>query len=203
MDWMTFLSAFGLLFVAELGDKTQLAVLSQVCKYRRPWFVFLGGSLALAGITALGVLFGRLLGDIIPALLMRRLAAAAFFIMGLLILIEWVSSRNNRPACPADETDSEKGGKGHSSWLAFSTTFGLLAVAELGDKTQLAALSMASQTSSALSVFFGATLALCLITGLAVVLGEGLCRLIPERMLKLMAGCAFIAMGILIGFGLM
>ena len=46
MDWNVLLSTFGLVFVAELGDKTQLAVVTQTCKYRRPWAVFLGASLA-------------------------------------------------------------------------------------------------------------------------------------------------------------
>ena len=48
MNWSALLSAFGLVFIAELGDKTQLAVMTQTCKFRRPWPVFFGGSLALS-----------------------------------------------------------------------------------------------------------------------------------------------------------
>ncbi len=47
MDWNLLLSSFGLVFLAELGDKTQLAVVAQTCKYRQPWAVFMGSSLAL------------------------------------------------------------------------------------------------------------------------------------------------------------
>ena len=93
MDWTTLASTFGLLFVAELGDKTQLAVITQVCKHRRPWQVFLGGALALAAVTGLGVAFGRLLGTLVPELLMRRIAAAAFIVMGLVILYDVLRSR--------------------------------------------------------------------------------------------------------------
>ena len=56
---------FGLIFVAELGDKTQLAVVTQTCKYRRPWPVFAGASLALALVTLLGALGGQLLARLI------------------------------------------------------------------------------------------------------------------------------------------
>ena len=54
MEWGILFSTFGLTFVAELGDKTQLAVVAQTCKYRRPWAVFLGASLALTAVTLLG-----------------------------------------------------------------------------------------------------------------------------------------------------
>ncbi len=54
MNWNLLLSTFGLVFLAELGDKTQLMVVTQVCKYRRPWPVFAGASLALVAVTALG-----------------------------------------------------------------------------------------------------------------------------------------------------
>ena len=59
MDWHVLLSTFGLIFVAELGDKTQLAVVTQVCRHSRPWAVFLGASLALAAVTALGAIGGQ------------------------------------------------------------------------------------------------------------------------------------------------
>ena len=54
MNWSSLLSTFGLIFIAELGDKTQLAVVTQTCKFRSPWAVFAGGSLALTAVTAVG-----------------------------------------------------------------------------------------------------------------------------------------------------
>ena len=62
MNWSSLLSAFGLIFVAELGDKTQLAVMTQTCKFRRPWPVFFGASLALTAVTALGAVGGWRVG---------------------------------------------------------------------------------------------------------------------------------------------
>jgi putative Ca2+/H+ antiporter (TMEM165/GDT1 family) len=66
MDWGTLLSTFGLVFVAELGDKTQLAVLSLAGRHSTPWIVFAGGTLALTLVTALGVVGGEGLCRIIP-----------------------------------------------------------------------------------------------------------------------------------------
>jgi len=86
MFWKAFLSTFGLLLLAELGDKTQLAVIAQVCKFNRPWAVFLGATLALAIVTAL-VVVGQALTTIVPEAILRKVAAAAFVVMGVLM---WV-----------------------------------------------------------------------------------------------------------------
>jgi Ca2+/H+ antiporter, TMEM165/GDT1 family len=203
MDWTTLFSTFGLLFVAELGDKTQLAVITQVCKHRRPWHVFLGGALALAAVTGLGVAFGQLLSALVPDQVMRRVAAAAFIVMGLLILYDLIRTRGIISAsaceCPVDGSDATLCRR--QNWLAFSSTFGLLFVAELGDKTQLATLSMASKTDSPWPVFVGAAVALAAVTGLGALFGQGICRLVPERVLRLASSVAFVIMGGLTWFG--
>jgi putative Ca2+/H+ antiporter (TMEM165/GDT1 family) len=79
------LSTFALLFVAELGDKTQLAVISMTAKHRMPLWVFLGAALALTAVTALGVLGGGLLTRFIPELVLRKIAAVLFVGMGILM----------------------------------------------------------------------------------------------------------------------
>jgi putative Ca2+/H+ antiporter (TMEM165/GDT1 family) len=79
------LSTFALLFVAELGDKTQLAVISMTAKHKMPLWVFLGATLALATVTALGVLGGELLTRLIPEMVLRKIAAALFVVMGALM----------------------------------------------------------------------------------------------------------------------
>jgi putative Ca2+/H+ antiporter (TMEM165/GDT1 family) len=79
------LSTFALLFVAELGDKTQLAVISMTAKHKMPLMVFLGASLALVTVTALGVLGGELLTRIIPEAVLHKIAAGLFVLMGILM----------------------------------------------------------------------------------------------------------------------
>jgi putative Ca2+/H+ antiporter (TMEM165/GDT1 family) len=79
------LSTFALLFVAELGDKTQLAVLSMTAKHKMPFWIFIGATLALAAVTLLGVLGGELLTRFIPQTTIRKIAAVLFVGMGMLM----------------------------------------------------------------------------------------------------------------------
>lgn len=79
------LSTFALLFVAELGDKTQLAVISMTAKHKMPLVIFLGATLALAAVTGLGVLGGATLTRYVPEMILRKVAAALFVVMGLLM----------------------------------------------------------------------------------------------------------------------
>ena len=81
-------------------------------------------------------------------------------------------------------------------WKVFLTTFGTIFLAELGDKTQLAAIMMTSKTKLPLSVFMGASLALCLVTLVGVLLGEGLIAVIPQNILQKVAALAFVAIGL-------
>jgi putative Ca2+/H+ antiporter (TMEM165/GDT1 family) len=87
-EFRVLLSTFALLFVAELGDKTQLAVISMTAKHKMPIWVFVGATLALAAVTALGVLGGDLLTRFIPEMILRKAAAVLFVVMGLLMWFE-------------------------------------------------------------------------------------------------------------------
>ena len=87
MDWQAVVGAFALVFVAELGDKTQLAVLSLASKSESPWLVFCGGALALVVVTGLGVVWGEGLTRLLSRRVLLGLAALAFVVMGVLM---WV-----------------------------------------------------------------------------------------------------------------
>ena len=203
MDWTAFFSTLGLIFVAELGDKTQLAVVTQTCKYRRPWAVFAGASLALTLVTLLGAIGGQVLSRFIPAHVLRLVAALAFVLMGLLIVREAIkAARNTDPMCESVTPDVECANRVWD-WKAFGSTLSLLFVAELGDKTQLAVLSLASKAGSPWLVFVGGAIALTLVTAIGVVGGHSLCRLIPERVLLWVSGVAFVVMGVLMGIGIL
>ena len=207
MDWGILASTFGLIFVAELGDKTQLAVVTQTCKYRRPWAVFGGASLALTVVTLIGALGGELLGRLIPQDVLRIIAALAFVVMGIWIGREAIKAARGQRAdsCEIASADGQECSQtsGRWNWKAFASTFGLLFVAELGDKTQLTVLGLAGKYGRPWLVFLGGALALVLVTGLGAVGGQGLCKLIPERILLWISAVAFVLMGILMGFGLL
>lgn len=80
-------------------------------------------------------------------------------------------------------------------WKLVGTTFLAVFVAELGDKTQLATLSFAASGQSRLSVFVGSAAALVATSAIAVVVGEGLARVVPPVVLQRLAGVAFVVIG--------
>jgi len=86
MDWKLILTAFGTLFLAELGDKTQLATLLLAARTSKPLPVFLGAASALVLITLLAVLFGEAATRVVPVAYIRKGAAGAFILIGLLML---------------------------------------------------------------------------------------------------------------------
>ena len=86
MDWKLFRTAFLTLFLAELGDKTQLAVITMTAKTDSKLSIFLGASLALIFVTLIGVLVGGVLAEYIPTEWLQRIVASAFIIIGVLML---------------------------------------------------------------------------------------------------------------------
>jgi len=85
MDWKVAATTFALLFVAELGDKTQLAVINMTCKHQKPWAVFLGAAAALAAVTLLGVVAGQAVTRLVPIGLLQKISAALFILLGVLM----------------------------------------------------------------------------------------------------------------------
>jgi putative Ca2+/H+ antiporter (TMEM165/GDT1 family) len=86
MEWKIFGTAFLTLFLAELGDKTQLAVITMTAKTDSKLAVFLGASAALIVVTLLAVLFGSILTEFVPAEWLQRIVAIAFITIGVLML---------------------------------------------------------------------------------------------------------------------
>lgn len=81
------MTAFVTLFLAELGDKTQLAVITMTSSNKNAAVsVFLGAASALVLVTLLGVLFGSVITNYVPTEWLQRIVAAAFIIIGVLML---------------------------------------------------------------------------------------------------------------------
>ena len=87
MDWKLLLTAFGTLFLAELGDKTQLAALTLTAKTGKPVPVFLGAVSALVIITLLAVIVGEAAARVVPAGYLHKGAAGLFILIGILMLL--------------------------------------------------------------------------------------------------------------------
>ncbi len=86
MDWRVFMTTFGVIFLAEMGDKTQLAAMTMAAGSKRPLAVFIGAALALIAVSAIGVLAGTVIGNYVSLIWVKRIAGAAFIVIGVLIL---------------------------------------------------------------------------------------------------------------------
>lgn len=180
-DLTPIITTFSLIALAEFGDKTQLAVIALSARYDRVK-VFTGVILAFALVTALGVLVGGVIYKYIPQEIIRILAGLLFVAFGIITL------RSNE-SC---ETGDEKP-VGNILISAFS----MIAVAEMGDKTQLSAITLVAKYDSAYLVFAGALLALGLISLIGIFVGKKLCEIVPLSKIKLGAGALFILFGIM------
>lgn len=174
------LTTFGMVFLAELGDKTQLTAMALATRY--PWKRVLAGvALAFLILNAGAVLVGKALFEFVPLSWIRGVCAALFLCFG-------VNTLRHREDC--DEDDAQ-GGAG-SKRGAFLTAFSMILVAELGDKTQIVTAGLAAQHASQLSVFVGSTLALWTVSALGALLGSRLSRWIPLARVRVIAGILFL-----------
>jgi Ca2+/H+ antiporter, TMEM165/GDT1 family len=87
MDWQIFWVTFGTVFLAEMGDKTQLAALTLTADKKTPVAVFAGACSALCLATLIGVLVGGVVAQYVPAHIIKKAAGIAFVAVGGLILL--------------------------------------------------------------------------------------------------------------------
>jgi putative Ca2+/H+ antiporter (TMEM165/GDT1 family) len=87
MDLRVMLTTFGIIFLAEMGDKTQLAAMTMSAQTKKPWAAFIGASVALAAVSAIGVLVGGVAGQYVPLEWVKRIAAVLFIVIGVLMLM--------------------------------------------------------------------------------------------------------------------
>jgi putative Ca2+/H+ antiporter (TMEM165/GDT1 family) len=185
--WKAFGAAFGLTFIAELGDKTQVAILTLSARYGfLP--VFLGAALAFVMLDALAVTVGAVLSRYVPADVVRYLSAAVFILFGVL------SFRGE------GEKEEQRGDRGRNPFLA---SFAFVALMELGDKTQLSLVALTSKYGYPLLIFLGGTLALWLSSLVGALLGRGLAALVPLKYIRWFSGVVFIVFGILMAVGVL
>ncbi|MGB4336680.1 MAG: TMEM165/GDT1 family protein [Chromatiaceae bacterium] len=173
-------STFGLIFLAEIGDKSQLVCMTLAARHRHlP--VLLGAIAAFLILNTLAVVFGAGLAQWIPEKILAGAVAILFGAFGIKSLL-------TREEVTEDGEVEEKPGHG-----IFATTFLMLLLAEMGDKTQIAIAGLAS-TLPSLAVWIGATLALITTSALGVWLGVTLLRRIPIHRLHQVSGVFFLVL---------
>ncbi|MGM0575839.1 MAG: TMEM165/GDT1 family protein [Myxococcota bacterium] len=159
-DWAALGVAFGTVFLAELGDKTQLGVVLLASRIARPWTILVAASLALATSTALAVGLGASLGAMVPQSVLQIGSGVVFLAFGAWFLLQGIRGAHEE----AEDLRVGRGGLAVALYLA-------ILLAEMGDKTQIAAGLLAS-SNPWLGTFLGASAALALNTALGVVVGR-------------------------------
>ena len=179
-------NSFFLVFVSEMGDKTQLLALVLAARFRKPWPIMAGILAATLLNHALASYVGSLVGHYFSADVLRWALGITFVGFGLWILIP-----------DKDEDLKEK-----NKWGPFLTTLVAFFFAEMGDKTQLATVALGAKYTSPFFVTSGTTLGMIFADGLAVFFGHKFTNKVPMRLVHKIASGLFIlfGIGIILGF---
>ena len=176
MFW-DFLTPFISVGLAELGDKTQLALIFLAAETKNKWKLLVGAIMAFLVVDGLAVVLGAVASTLIPHAAVKTASGLLFILFGILML---KSAEHQKPRVLA----------GNPLFSAFT----LICVAEFGDKTQLATAAFAS-TRNPLIVLAAAMTALTLISAAAVYFGEKISGRLEPRKTSIIAGTIFITIG--------
>jgi len=175
-----FTASFALIVLGEMGDKTQFISMSFATKYN-PFKVLFAVFLATLANFAITVTIGQLLTTVVPIDVISLAASISFIGFGLWTL---------RPEKPKDNIPKQ------SRFGAIGTVGLAFFIAEFGDKTQLATISLAAQYRDPLVVLLGATLGMLVADGIGIGIGVILGKHIPEKIVKWVSAAIFIVFGL-------
>ncbi|HEY3818355.1 MAG TPA: TMEM165/GDT1 family protein [Polyangiaceae bacterium] len=175
------LSVYGVVFVAELPDKTALAALVLASR-NAPLPVLLGTAVALTVQSVVAVAAGQLV-SLLPPGVVHVVAGVAFLVSAVVM---WLRKQE------ADAAEAEeKTGFWRTAWLVFVVVF----IAEWGDLTQIATAALAARYAAPVAVFVGATAALWSVSAIAVFVGNRAGKLLSPRITQRVAAVAFAVVG--------
>jgi Ca2+/H+ antiporter, TMEM165/GDT1 family len=176
---------FGTVTVVELPDNSGLASLVLGTRYR-PLGVFAGTAAAFAMHAALAVAGGSLL-----ALLPHRIVqivVAVVFLAGAVLVLRADSDDDDEARLKADAA---------GFWPVAATSFWVIALAELGDLSDITMANLAARYHDPVAVGIGSVLALWLVAGLAITGGRGLLRILPMRWISRLAALVMVVMAVI------
>jgi putative Ca2+/H+ antiporter (TMEM165/GDT1 family) len=175
--------SFGLIFVGEMGDKSQLMALTFATKYRLR-SVILGLVIAIGALIGLSVGVGAVAGNLLPTDWIRLAAAILFIGFGL-----W-GLRGGQ------EEDDDLHVKERRSGLL--TVIAAMFLAEFGDKTMIVAMGLGSSYNP-WAVWLGGTAGMLAADLLAVFAGAWVAQRIPEKVIRYVSSGLFLVIGVLLG----
>ncbi|SDX94657.1 Putative Ca2+/H+ antiporter, TMEM165/GDT1 family [Micromonospora pattaloongensis] len=174
--------SFGVIFVAELGDKSQLMAMTFATRFK-PWPVLIGITIATAVVHLVSVAIGYGLGETLPTGWISLVAGLAFLGFGAWTL-------RGDTLTEEEKTKAERTNR--SAIVAVSVAFFL---AELGDKTMLATITLATQHGW-FGTWIGSTIGMVVADALAILVGRMLGKRLPEKAIKYGAAALFAIFGI-------
>jgi Ca2+/H+ antiporter, TMEM165/GDT1 family len=182
-----FITAFVLVTIAEMADKTQLLTLSLACRYPARK-VLIGVAIAIAILNLVAVVIGAVAGRFIPTTAVKIGAGVIFLAFGAWSLLA------------KDKAEAAEDCEVRSSKYVILAITGAFLLAEMGDKTQLATLSLGARFDgsilSSVGVWLGASVGMIVANSLAVIIGHTAGRRVPEKLMKRISGVLFIGFGI-------
>ncbi|MFI2199787.1 TMEM165/GDT1 family protein [Streptomyces sp. NPDC020192] len=174
---------FGVIFLAELPDKTALAGLVLGTRYRAS-HVFAGVAAAFLLHVVLAVAAGSVL-TLLPQQIVHALTGV-LFLGGAAVLLLKRGDGEEEIKKPADQ----------SFWKVAGTGFMLILVAEFGDLTQIMTANLAARYDDPVSVGLGAVLGLWAVAGLGIVGGKALMKRVPLRLITQIAALLMLGLGV-------
>lgn len=180
----SFLVSTGIVAIAEIGDKTQLLALLLAAKFRKPWPIIAGIFIATVANHAGAAVVGAWIAALIGPDTMRWVLAAGFVAMGIWVLIPDKVDDDEAPKAPR-----------HGVLLTTIVAFFLL---EMGDKTQIATIALAARYPEWWVVTLGTTLGMMIANVPAVLVGQAATRVLPLRVVHIVAALAFFVLGTLL-----
>jgi putative Ca2+/H+ antiporter (TMEM165/GDT1 family) len=184
-----FFYVFGVIFVAELPDKTALAALVMATR-SAPAPVFAGTALALSVQSAVAVLAGRLFALLPP----RPVHVVAGVVFVISAIVMWV--KKEEIDVPGDAPGGEK--VVPSFWKVASKAFGVVFIAEWGDLTQVGTAALAARFAAPFTVFAASTLALWAAAGVAITVGNRAAKFLDPKITQKVAAVLFGLVGVLL-----
>ena len=191
--------AFGFIFVMELGDKTQLIILTLATKKHSPRMLAFGAVVGFAVIVFFGGIIALLISNFIPLDWITLGSSIAFLVLGGYQLIQWFRENAHRKDDVEDIENIEESGQKYEK-TKYSFLAGMLAIItmELGDKTQVATILLASTSASFIGTLIGSWLALCSLAIIGAFAGKWISKKIPKKWMDMVAALLFIIIGIII-----
>jgi putative Ca2+/H+ antiporter (TMEM165/GDT1 family) len=189
-----FLMSFGLIFLAELGDKTQLMVITLSAQEKSPLRVGISSSIGISLVAIIGIILGFSASVFIPIFWIKIAGVLIFFVFGVITVIKFKRTQNQVENGEESMQESEESRVKIKNKFLFPMISVFLM--EFGDKTQIMTITLAANYVAPIEVGLGAILSLTLLCFIGAYLGDLISKKLPKKWIDLGAGIFFVIMGV-------